>query len=546
MGKICRPARRRALPRGLRAVTSLATTIGVCLVFAASASAAFTHTYTGSDVTRCWLCHASTFNQWKASTPYTLPAYGDLKGHNVNMTQSLTDSGHNTDELLTNDCVTCHTPFSARHQDGTTTTLISELVTPINQTGSPAGVWTLLDPYTTLSIDPAGFYLPADHPTDTTHAAWEGISCRVCHDVTNLDANGLPTLSYFDPATYSYTPVPTISPSGTPVPDVVWLCDRCHQPNGDDSRNALTPSVHAGLTCLDCHGADPSGASGFNHNLDAGQKGAVIALTSCARCHTGVNAVNPGHPDVTTLLTSLTDHATYGADPASDLQFNAAKWHNIHYITCDTCHQPTLSTKSYTMVYGGSVAIKGTRTGKTLPTVADSQGVTLYSAAKGTTDFSAVTSSVAGAPGTAFAFPGFNPVANTTVFVTQAIPLVVDANTLVQSSTFPGLGRGVRATVLVKVKATLKTSALRVRHGKTATLTVRIAPDKTGHKVVIQKSRTAKSWTTFKTRTLVTGSTAKATWRAPTTKGKYYFRVKYAGDTTNAGNVSVVKMITVY
>ncbi len=547
-----RALRRRSLPRGLRAVIVLAVVVAG-LIAAAPASAAV-HPYTGSDVTRCWSCHSGQFTDWKASTIYTLPAYGELKGHNVTMTQTLTDAGHNTDELLTNDCISCHSPFSARHMDGATATNISELVTPVDQTGDPAGVWSLTTPYATAvaASSPVGFWLPAATPSPAaTQAAWEGISCRECHDVTNLNpTTGKPTLSYFDPATYTYSAVPTItpSPSGSPYPDVVWLCDKCHQPNGDDSRNALTPSVHAGLSCIDCHGADPSGAAGFNHNLDAGQKGDAIAATSCAKCHSGANAVNPGHPDVTTLNTSLTDHAKFAADPASDLQFNANKWQNIHYITCDTCHRPTLSAKTYTIAYGGSATIKGHRVGHALPAAADTGAVTAYTAARGTTDFNAVSpSSVSGGPGTAFTM-SVKPLANanTTVFLTQAIPLVIDPNTLVQSSTFPGLGRGVQTTVFVKVKATLKTSAARVRHGKSITLTATILPDKTGKKVTFQKSTNGRTWTNLKTKVLAAGSTVKLAWRAPTKKGKYFFRVKYAGDSANAANTSAKKTVTVF
>ena len=110
---------------------------------------------------------------------------------------------------------------------------------------------------------------------------------------------------------------------------------------------------------------------------------------------------------------------------------------------------------------------------------------------------------------------------------------------------FPGLGCGTLFTVLVKVKATLKASAARVRHGRSVALNARLAPDKAGKKVIIQKSRKGKSWTTWKTIKLTSNSVAKATWKAPSTKGKYRFRVFYKGDTANSGNTSKAKIIVV-
>jgi len=109
-----------------------------------------------------------------------------------------------------------------------------------------------------------------------------------------------------------------------------------------------------------------------------------------------------------------------------------------------------------------------------------------------------------------------------------------------------GVGRGTLITVLVKVKATLKASAARVRHGRSIVLTASLAPSKAGKKVVIQKSRNGKSWTTWKTLTLNSSSAAKATWTAPSTTGKYYFRVSYKGDAANAGNTSAARIIVVY
>ena len=425
-------------------------------------SGAFVHPNV-SNVTWCWNCHPSVFAQWQASTPYKTAAYGALRGHNVNMRESLTDSSHNTDEPLVNDCVQCHSPFTARHQNGVTVTKIGELVQPVNQVGSPKGSWHLIPPYTNLSTLPADFYFPADNPTDTNHAAWEGISCRVCHDTSHLttlaDGSQVPTLAFFNPGAavdptlpaYAYTSVPLLDVGR---PNVTWLCDRCHQPNGDDTRNATPASVHAGLNCLACHGqVDKMAGDAFNHDLNAGQAGAPIAQTSCARCHSGPNAVDKGHPDVTKLQTSLLNHGLYAADPAGDLQVNAVKWHNIHYVTCDTCHQPTLTKTSYVVASGSPLTIVGTRPRQNLqnlPNDADSGVVSLWTLPAGSKDGTRVASSSSGAPGSSFVINNFRPTKSMTLFVTQALPLVPSPSNSVITMTFPGLGRGVEIHVTVK------------------------------------------------------------------------------------------------
>jgi nitrate reductase cytochrome c-type subunit len=551
----------RCPPGRARLLAALVLGIAAVALLAAAPALAFTHPYQGSDVTQCWQsgCHATQFSQWSASTPYTSAAYGELKGHNVTMPQSLTNAAHNSDELLINDCIDCHSPFSARHMDGTTPTKISELVTPADQTGSPAGTWSLTPPYATAvaASDPAGFWLPAATSAPApTQAAWEGISCRVCHNVNKLDpTTGLPTLAFFNsgPAVnataspYAYTAVPTLANGQS---DTTWLCNQCHQPNSDDTREPLSVSVHAGLACTDCHGANPNGSGGFNHNLSAGQKGAAIDQTSCNRCHGGKNAVNSGHPDVTRLATSLMDHAKYIADPAGNLQVDAAKWHNVHFITCDTCHQPTGMRSSYSVVYGSSLTISGKRSTKKLPVTADDGSVKLWTIPvmtdSGPVGGSQLVSTSSGAPGASFALKGYRPTANTTLFVTQALPLTPDTATTVITVPFPGLGRGVQVKVVVKVRATLAASAKRVRHGKTVMMTTTLAPDKAGKQITLQSSRDHRKWTKLRVLTLGTASSAKHVWKAPAAKGKYYFRAVYAGDKANAGNSSAIKTVVVF
>jgi hypothetical protein len=527
-------------PGGRRAILLLGAVLVLSLVFAAPAFAASPspHPYTGSDVLQCFSCHADKYSQWQASSPYSGGVYGTLQGHNVNAAGALLNVGHNSEELLVNDCQHCMSPFSTHTFDGNTPTGIDTIVTPISRVGP----WSLVSPYAeTLSVSgpKQGFYYPGDHPTDTTHGSYEGISCRVCHDVTHLDpTTGMPTLAWFNGDTWSYEAVGASTPND--------LCTKCH--NSDDSRSMPAASVHAGLSCIDCHmkavAATTSGH--FDHSLNAGHPGDALAQTSCGQtgCHDTPNPA--GHPDVLGLDTSFKDPGRYAADPTM-LSLSPDVQHNIHFITCDTCHQPVGVKSAYSVVYkagGVAVTIAGTRTAKDLPAQNDSGAVGVYAWPQGLDpatdsggDYLKTVGSAADAAGSAFTFDTPMLTWNTTMFVTQA---VLDGD-----HTFPGIGRGVVTTVWVKVAATLTVSKTSVKPGTKVTLTGTVAPDKTGAKVVIQVSRNGKSWKTWKKVTLGAGSVAKATWTAPKIKGVYYFRLSYANDDQNKGNVSASKKVTV-
>ncbi len=519
---------RRIVP----AVSASALVILTTLLIVGPALAA-NHVGGVTDTKACWAtgCHPQIASEWKASSPYssTDPSnvFFGLQGHNVTMPQTLLNAAHDKEELVSSECITCHSPFSTRHLDGTTTSAIAEHVNPVNRTGP----WSLVEPYltgVTLS-DPSGFYFPVDHATDTTHAGWEGISCRVCHDVDSLDANGTPRLRFFDAATYAYQDVTSSTD----------LCTRCHQTGSDDSRTPDAASVHASLACADCHMTNTDGS--VSHTLSAGSIGGNLANTSCGRtdCH-----VTPpygiGHPDVTTLATSLKDPTTYAADPIN-LKWSASQRHNVHFLTCDTCHKPTLDRTSYTIVYGKSLTITGSRSDKTLPSNADSGVVSLWSQPRQATHaYTRKLVSGNGSPSTAFALAGFKPTRNSYILVTQAN--AAGATT----ANFPGLGRGVKAAVNVKVKVSLGVSKAKVYPGTTLILSGKVLPNHKGKKVAIQRSRTGSSWTTWRTLKLTSTSSFKTSWTSPTKTGRYYFRARFAdADGRHVTNTSANRLVTV-
>jgi hypothetical protein len=198
----------------------------------------------------CGNCHRADFTRWRGTT------------HAASAAAVLTNAEHNQSEQLTDECVACHSPFQA---GGHT---VGSFVQPLDQTGP----WHIL----------------AD-----SVLAWEAIKCEVCHDRSSRAPQ---QLAFYDPTTHAYAPVGSTTE----------LCEKCHQPGTDDSRD-LAGSVHAGLECTDCHFV-----SGSEHSLDP--------TDACAKCHP---AVRPNHPDVTKLETTY-----YRADSHI----------NIHFVSCASCH----------------------------------------------------------------------------------------------------------------------------------------------------------------------------------------------------------------
>src|SRR5450756_2766347 len=85
--------RRRSHAGRIGVVMLLAMVLGAGLIMAAPAFA-LVH-YSGSDVTKCFDCHSTVFNQWKASSPY--PSADGLTGHNVTCLLYTSDAA---DDLL--------------------------------------------------------------------------------------------------------------------------------------------------------------------------------------------------------------------------------------------------------------------------------------------------------------------------------------------------------------------------------------------------------------------------------------------------------------
>lgn len=198
----------------------------------------------------CTQCHTREHQRWKTTLHAADPA------------AVLLNQDHNKEELLTDECLQCHAPFQAGKYH------IGDFVQPVNQRGP----W---------------------HVVAKNASAWQAIKCEVCHDPISTTPR---MLAFYDATKQAYVP----------VKNSTALCEQCHQPGTDDSRN-LKGSVHEGLQCATCH-------------FQKGSEMSLDARKACGQCHP---KVSPKHPDVTRL----------------DTTFRAATSKNdIHFVKCATCH----------------------------------------------------------------------------------------------------------------------------------------------------------------------------------------------------------------
>ncbi len=180
----------------------------------------------------CQSCHTTEHQNWSVSL------------HAADPSAVLLNATHDGEELLTDECIGCHSPFQAGQYH------IGDFVQPVDQTGP----WHLVAANTDK---------------------WQAIKCEACHDPTSTQPY---KLAFYDSGTRRYVT----------VANTTELCEKCHQAGTDDSRD-LAGSVHDGKQCGDCH-------------LRPGTHMSLDPRGSCGRCHPAVGPA--GHPDVTTLDTT--------------------------------------------------------------------------------------------------------------------------------------------------------------------------------------------------------------------------------------------------
>lgn len=198
----------------------------------------------------CAQCHTKEHRRWKTTL------------HAASAAAVLLNKDHNKEELLTDECLLCHVPFQAGKYR------VGDFVQPLNQKGP----WRLVARYA---------------------SAWQAIKCEVCHDPISTAPK---KLAFYDATSGRYVQ----------VKNSTALCEKCHQPGTDDSRN-LKGSVHEGLQCAACH-------------FQKGTEMSLDARKACGQCHP---KVNPKHPNVTRLNTTF---------------LSATSKNDIHFVKCATCH----------------------------------------------------------------------------------------------------------------------------------------------------------------------------------------------------------------
>jgi len=229
----------------------------------------------------CKACHPGEHERWTASR------------HASDARRTLLNPTHNAAELLSDECLTCHSPFQA------SALRIGDLVQPLDRKGP----WNLVE---------------------ANAAKWQGIRCEVCHDPAGRAPK---LLAFFDPRKRAYAP----------VKDSTELCQKCHSA-ADASGGSPRGSVHVTINCAGCHPAgipvprDPRGS--VHHGAACAvchfQKGSAMSLSArgaCARCHP---KEGDKHEDVTKLDT------TYRSKESRN---------DIHSIRCSTCHPDGIPPK---------------------------------------------------------------------------------------------------------------------------------------------------------------------------------------------------------
>lgn len=237
---------------------------------------------------RCVKCHREEYASWSAGP------------HSASYVKIFLDKDHNSNTLLMDDCLRCH----SMHFPGS----IRDLVTPLDRKGP----WKLLD--SRLGNQPA-------MPCLTCHQMHRHGSPLVHPNVKPDDAGPReeifrPSLALFDRRQQEYVslarlPLPQMYEGARLVkisPDQRQaLCYQCHAPaataqvgSGDDR----TPvGVHEGLSCFACH-----------------EKHAQTTRASCSTCHPQLSncGINVESMDTTFKFVKSS--------------------HNVHTVKCVDCH----------------------------------------------------------------------------------------------------------------------------------------------------------------------------------------------------------------
>ncbi|MCZ7358096.1 MAG: hypothetical protein O8C66_09270 [Candidatus Methanoperedens sp.] len=158
---------------------------------------------------------------------------------------------------------------------------------------------------------PLNYNASASSGTLIPVADWQGINCRVCHNLHNrsFSSPGTGILAFYN-ATLSSLAGYTIYDT---VANATVLCEKCHYGDGHDSKFAGTHKTQVGFDCADCHLNTTSGAR-FNYQSHMFEvTNLTTGVTGCEVCH------------------KSGDHT---------FQFTA---NHTGKVTCEACHDKTVA-----------------------------------------------------------------------------------------------------------------------------------------------------------------------------------------------------------
>lgn len=155
---------------------------------------------------------------------------------------------------------------------------------------------------------PPNYNVSAPSSAPIAQADWQGIQCRICHNLHNDTYSGRDAPA-FPLAFYNST---LSSTAGSPVYEKVVnsteLCEKCHTGTTHDSKFAGTHKDTVGFGCADCHAN--STFNDLTHKFEV--KNTTSGVTGCEVCHKT--------EDHTFKFTSL----------------------HINKVTCEACHDKTV------------------------------------------------------------------------------------------------------------------------------------------------------------------------------------------------------------
>jgi len=127
---------------------------------------------------------------------------------------------------------------------------------------------------------PPNYNASASSGTAIAEADWQGIQCRVCHNIHNRkvsDSIGGGPLAYYNSTSSSQAGYPVYEA----VANATVLCENCHTGSSHDSKFAGYHKENLSFTCVSCHAN-----STFNNQTHKFEvKNTTSGVTGCEVCH---------------------------------------------------------------------------------------------------------------------------------------------------------------------------------------------------------------------------------------------------------------------